>query len=157
MGRGEKAEISFATGVYYEADVTFLSEQFDYGFAEISADTMDKEDISALQAVSPAKIDASEMIVGEPLYIISGKEYPADAVLESFLVETEHFVENETLNKPQEMLLGQLTGEEELQLQSGMSGSGIYNEYGKLIGILSGGDGDREYMAVPVWNILTGL
>ncbi len=38
-------------------------------------------------------------------------------------------------------------------VDAGMSGSGVFDRKGELLGILAGGDGERGFAAVPVWRI----
>ena len=38
-------------------------------------------------------------------------------------------------------------------VDAGMSGSGVFDGSGKLLGILAGGDGESGFVAVPVWQI----
>lgn len=38
-------------------------------------------------------------------------------------------------------------------VDAGMSGSGVFDRQGKLLGILAGGDGESGFAAVPVWEI----
>ena len=38
-------------------------------------------------------------------------------------------------------------------IDAGMSGSGVFDGQGKLLGILAGGDGESGFAAVPVWEI----
>jgi len=151
------ARVSFVTGICYDAEVYFLSENYDYGLAVIKRKQMEPEDAEGIEQATYEAIQSSEMRIGEPLYILTSAEYPGDMVLESSLAEVESFVEIEQLYTPQNMMLGMLNGEEEHHVAAGMSGSGVYNERGALVGILSGGDGKREYMMVPIWNLLTGL
>lgn len=40
-------------------------------------------------------------------------------------------------------------------VDAGMSGSGVFDKSGKLLGILAGGDGESGFSAVPVWQIET--
>lgn len=42
-------------------------------------------------------------------------------------------------------------------IDAGMSGSGIFDGQGKLLGILAGGDGESGFAAVPVWEIVPFL
>lgn len=41
-------------------------------------------------------------------------------------------------------------------VDAGMSGSGVFDREGKLLGILAGGDGESGFAAVPVWQITAG-
>lgn len=157
MERGNTVDVSFASGVYYPAKVVFLSDDYDFALAEINKDEMDKEDLELLDAVSYESYSEEDMVVGETLFIISSKEYPADSVLESSLVETASYVETDMLYTSQYMMLGKLIGTETLSVEAGMSGSGVFNSKGDFVGIVAGGDGNKEYMMVPIWNILTGL
>lgn len=157
LERSDKAEVSFATGIYYEAKVNYLSDEYDFGMAVIDRAVMDEEDVEALSEVSYSIVSKEDLVVGEPLFILTSKEYPADDILEGALVETSSMVELEQLHASQEMILGRLPDTEEKNVQAGMSGSGVYDEDGMLLGILSGGNGEKEYMVVPLWNILTVL
>ena len=47
--------------------------------------------------------------------------------------------------------IGQDTG----TVDAGMSGSGVFDRQGKLLGVLVGGDGETGFAAVPVWEILS--
>lgn len=39
-------------------------------------------------------------------------------------------------------------------VDAGMSGSGVFDRQGRLLGILTGGDGKEGFAAVPVWNFM---
>lgn len=45
-------------------------------------------------------------------------------------------------------------GSDKGAVDAGMSGSGVFDENGKLLGILAGGDGESSFAAVPVWRII---
>ena len=38
------------------------------------------------------------------------------------------------------------------RIDAGMSGSGVFDRQGRLLGILAGGDGREGFAAVPVWK-----
>ena len=40
----------------------------------------------------------------------------------------------------------------EHMIDAGMSGSGVFDRQGRLLGILAGGDGREGFAAVPVWK-----
>lgn len=151
-------DIIFPTGVYYKATVEFLSEEYDYGFAVIPASEMDLEDISVLETAKPSKRTRGQMIKGEEVLAYGSSEYAASDTIWGYVVDTDVMANIPGLFAEQSMMVchGQIT--------PGMSGCGIFDESGALIGILSGGEKEQvehlsaedEYpvfVAVPIWHI----
>ena len=56
------------------------------------------------------------------------------------------------LNEDQEWSLIENGSEKTAKLEDGLSGSPVFEEHGRLVGILSGGN-DKTFVAVPVWHI----
>ena len=151
-------DIMFSTGVYYKATVEFLSDEYDYGFAVIPTSEMDSEDIDALETVKPSERTKEQMIKGEEILAYGSSEYVASDIVWGYVVDTDVMVNIPGLFTEQSMMVchGQIV--------PGMSGCGIFDESGTLIGILSAGEKEQlenlseedEYpifVVVPIWHI----
>lgn len=78
-----------------------------------------------------------------------------------YLIEAEGEIQFEGDGSAQALMLGGIVRErgadgtmsEPGPVDAGMSGSGVFDRQGKLLGILAGGDGESGFAAVPVWEI----
>lgn len=178
LENGDTCEILCYAGVYYEAKVDRLLEESDIGFAVFAADALGEDGVE-LKAVIPSAREKEKFVAGEELVIYGSMDSVAENFVEGYLIEAESAIQPEGYDSEQPLMLGgivrgepapekgsglggivrgepALEGGNDLQqgaVDAGMSGSGVFDKSGKLVGILAGGDGEDCFMAVPVWRI----
>ena len=113
--------------------VNKLSEDYDIGYAEIPIREMDREDVLSLKKVTRTSRTAEQMIKGEDVVIFGSMDYVAANYSQGYLMDTDVTVEIPSLFSAQSMMV--CYGE----IDAGMSGSGVFDEKGSLIGIVSAG------------------
>ena len=174
LEKDNTCDVIFFEGEFYRATVKELLEDYDIGFAEIPIREMDREDISSLKKITRSSRTAEQMIKGEDVVIFGSMDYVAANYSQGYLMDTDVTVEIPSLFSAQSMMVcyGEIDG--------GMSGSGVFDEKGSLIGIVSAGktsdwkihmeytvENDTEdntenntedmdspiFVAVPIWHI----
>lgn len=178
LKNGDTCEVLCHAGVYYEAKVDRISEECDIGFAVFPADAL-KEDGVRLTAAVPCTRGKEELVQGEELLVYGSMDFVAGDFVKGYLIEAECEMQIEGYEDTQPLLLGGIVretgqpsaeggtdagmpeggaGEPEPDSQgrgavdAGMSGCGVFDGDGKLLGILAGGDGESGFAAVPVWR-----
>lgn len=152
LKNGDTCEVLCHAGVYYEAKVDKISEDSDIGFAVFPADTL-QEDNVGLRAVMPSGRSAEEMVKGEEVLVYGSMDAVAGDFVEGYLIEPEGDMQIEGYEGAQPLLFGGIPRERGV-VDAGMSGCGVFDRSGELLGILAGGDGESMFAAVPVWRIL---
>ena len=159
LQNGETCRVLCHAGAYYEAKVERILENCDIGFAVFPADTL-KEDGVELTAVIPSERTAGELVQGEELLVYGSGENVAEDFVNGYLTEAERSVQIDGYPDAQPLLFGGIVREadpgsgDKGPVDAGMSGSGVFDRSGKLLGILAGGDGGSGFAAVPVWRIV---
>lgn len=160
LKNAETCEVLCYAGVYYEAKVDRILENCDVGFAMFPAKAL-KEDSVEIVSVTPCGRSKEELVQGEELMVYGSMDDVAGNFVKGYLLEAEREMQFEGYDSPQHLLLGGIvreSGEEDAGtkeglVDAGMSGSGVFDRQGKLLGILAGGDGEKGFAAVPVWRI----
>lgn len=125
----------------------YVSPNVDVAFLKISAQFLEGKEHTG-QAVGPreylpAGLDSAaynELLEADPLYIfgfLGGEQQTYEGQVLSCWIYMEDFGYH--------MLWGQAS-----EVKSGMSGSGVFDENGQLIGILCGGNGTDQVAVLPV-------
>lgn len=162
----DDCDVVFFHGVFYTARVEKVLEDCDIGFAVLDVSGMDREDLQKLRGADKAAfagktfVEKETLISGQDLAVYGSMDYAAGNFVKAYLLEAEEEVEMpEDSGKSLLMLCGIQTeqeaaaGKERGAVDAGMSGSGVFDRQGRLVGILSGGDGESFFAAVPVWQI----
>lgn len=178
LEKGDTCKVLCYAGVYYEAKVDRILEDCDIGFAVFPADVL-KEDGVELTAVIPSERTAAELVQGEELVVYGSMSSVAGDFVKGYLIEAESEMQIDGYSGAQALLIGGIVREkrtvpedggesfdadqavnedtglsQKSAVDAGMSGSGVFDENGKLLGILAGGDGESSFAAVPVWRII---
>lgn len=172
LRNGDTCEVLCHAGIYYEAKVKEIREDCDVGFAVIPARAL-REDEVELRAARPCERGKEELVPGEELAIYGSMDYAAGNFAKGYLIEAEREMQFEGYESAQPLLLGGIlrdpgeAGENEPEsgegglavpkrgaVDAGMSGCGVFDRQGRLLGILAGGDGEEGFAAVPVWRIV---
>jgi len=173
LEKAETCDVMVCQGITYQARVEKILEDCDIGFAVFSAETL-KEDQVELTAVLRSSRGAEELVRGEGLAVYGSMDCVAGNFVEGYLIAAETESKLPDYEKEQTLLIGGIrrevteigseetgietkeasTGGEEAPglIDSGMSGSGVFDKQGCLLGILTGGDGKDQFAAVPVWR-----
>lgn len=154
LKNGDICEVLCYAGIFYEARVDRILGDCDVGFAVFPADAL-REDGVELTAVAPSERAAKELVQGEELVVYGSMDGVAEDFVKGYLVEAESEIQINGYRNAQPLLLGGIVREVSQgdAVDAGMSGCGVFDRSGKLLGILAGGDGKSGFAAVPVWRI----
>lgn len=168
LENGETCEVLCYAGVYYDAKVDRILEDCDIGFAVFEAGALKRDGVELTKAV-PDERSGEELVQGEELIVYGSMDYVAGDFVKGYLIKAESEIQFEGYDSTQCFMLGGIiredgqertvTAEEDAAIaekglvDAGMSGSGVFDRQGKLLGILAGGDGESCFVAVPVWKI----
>lgn len=153
LKNGETCEVLCREGIYYVARVERVLENCDVGFAVIPAEML-KEDGVELREASPCGRGREELVQGEELAVYGSMDRVAGNFVKGYLIEAEEEMQFDGYESAQKLMLGGIV-QNAGTVDAGMSGSGVFDRQGKLLGILVGGDGETGFAAVPVWEILS--
>lgn len=161
LKNGDTCEVLCCAGVYYEAKVDSILEGCDIGFAVFPAQALREDGVELTAAVSGRK-NKEELVRGEELVVYGSMDSVAENFVKGYLIEAECEMQLEGYDGAQTMMLGGIVREGEQEdaalsekgmVDAGMSGSGVFDRAGSLLGIVTGGDGEEGFAAVPVWRI----
>lgn len=172
LKNAEVCDVICYAGIYYEAEVEKVLGDCDIGFATFPAKELVKDGIE-LRAVVPLSRKKEELIQGEELAVYGSMDYAAGNFVRGYLVEAEREMQLDGYGSTRALLLGGIPGgdmqdgdsgendgadaetqeRERGAIDAGMSGSGVFDRQGQLVGILAGGDGRYGFAAVPAWRI----
>lgn len=139
--REESGVIRFPEGYYAGARVLGNSESCDVGFLLVEREELGIGTLSGLRSVFADESIYACMQRGEAIFCLgAGREEEETVYQEAVLEDTDTYIE--TFGG--EMLYGRGFAKE------GMSGGGIFDGYGHLLGLLAGGTYQNEIAGVPV-------
>lgn len=183
LKNGETCEVLCYAGIYYEAKVDRILEDCDIGFAVFPVKALKEDGIELIEAV-PCERSKEELVQGEELVVYGSMYNVAGDFVNGYLIEAESKIQFEGYDSAQFLMLGGIVrdkgeesgnvpegGEADVRetgddgntvmpepetglVDAGMSGCGVFDRQGKLLGILAGGDGVSSFAAVPVWVIV---
>lgn len=139
--RDESGVIRFPKGYYAGARMLGSSESCDVGFLLVGREEIGISALSELRSVSVDESAYAGLKMGEPVFILgAGRNEEETIYQEAVLEDTDQYLE--TFDG--EMLYGHGFAKE------GMSGGGIFDGCGWLIGLLAGGTDQNEFAGVPI-------
>ncbi len=143
--REETGVIRFPEGYYAGARVLGTSESCDVGFLLVEKETLGLTALSGLRCAFVDEGLYAGLQRGEAVFVLgSGREADETIFQEAVLEDTARYIE--TFGG--EMLYGRGFARE------GMSGGGIFDCYGRLVGLLTGGTDQNEIAGVPVDQVV---
>lgn len=143
--REETGVVRFAQGYYANARMLGSSKNYDVGFLLVEKEEIGVQALCGLRSVvGNAGIDTGLLVEEEIFYLGAGREEDELIFQKGVLKETDQFIEN----FGKEMLYGQGFAKE------GMSGGGMFDGCGRLVGLLAGGTDRNEIAGVPVTQVL---
>lgn len=156
LKNGDTCEVLCCAGVYYEAKVDRVLEDCDIGFAVFPAQDLREDGVELTAAVCSGE-SKEELVRGEELVVYGSMDSVAEDFVKGYLIEAECEMQLEGYDGAKPMMLGGIireeTSSEKGAVDAGMSGSGVFDRQGNLLGIVAGGDGESGFAAVPVWRI----
>lgn len=139
--REESGIIRFPQGYYAGARVLGSSESCDAGFLLVEKEELGLSVVSGLRSVFADESIYAGLQKGEDIFCLgAGREEDETIFQEAVLEDTDRYIEA----FGGEMLYGRGFAKE------GMSGGGIFDGCGRLIGLLAGGTYQNEIAGVPV-------
>jgi hypothetical protein len=141
----ENSYITFFNGISCEGEVLGCSQTADIGYLLVSLGDMEEEDRKALRMVEKSLSAYESLQKNSSFFMIdiaSDRENPE--IYSGAVVEKEKYL----AEYGTEMLYGDGTA------VPGMSGSGLFDDYGHFIGVLSGATEHYELAAVPLTTVL---
>ena len=154
----ETCDVVFAKGFYYEGSVERLYEDHDLALITVERADMDSEDLETVKPIE-ALASQDELEMGDRLYLYGSAAYPGSHYYGAQLLDVEIEVPEMgdsflvgMLNEDQEWSLIENGSEKTAKLEDGLSGSPVFEEHGRLVGILAGGN-EKTFVAVQVWHI----
>lgn len=138
--------VSFFDGS--SCDATKVSEyqsKYDLSFLKVDKKNLDNSTKDVCQRVSYDKEIYLEMKPGDDLFIMGFSDYPTGNLSIGTIGNKSIYIEE----FDSEMLW--VYGE----VIPGMSGSGVFDKYGNLIGIVCGGNNEKETVALSILQILS--
>lgn len=153
LRNGETCEVLCHAGIYYEARVERILDNCDVGFAVIPMEML-SGDGTELAEVSPCGRSGEELTQGEELAVYGSMDRAAGNFVKGYLIEAEKEMQFDGYESAQKLMLCGIV-QDTGTVDAGMSGCGVFDRQGKLLGVLVGGDGETGFAAVPVWEILS--
>jgi len=139
--REDSGVIRFPQGYYAGARVLGSSKDCDVGFLRVDREEIGLQALSELRSVFAGEGVFSEMRQGQEIFCLgAGREEEETIFQDAVLEDTDRYIE--TFGG--EMLYGRGFARE------GMSGGGMFDGCGRLIGLLTGGTYRNEIAGVPV-------
>lgn len=139
--RDESGVVRFPKGYYAGARVLGSSERCDVGFLLVDREEIGLSALSALRCVYTDESAYAGLRMGEPVFILGADRNEEETIYqEAVLEDKDRYLEE----FDGEMLYGHGFAKE------GMSGGGIFDGCGRLIGLLTGGTDQNEFAGVPV-------
>ena len=137
--------IHFPKGYFVSARVLGVSETYDVGFLMVDRETFDYETLAALRHVSADEMAYEKLTPGDVMFSVgAGIALGAPEYYEGTVEDTWQYIED----FENHMLYGHGYA------RSGMSGGGVFDGYGHLIGMITGGKQRNEIAAVPLPSLM---
>lgn len=144
--REEVGVIWFPQGFYANAQVLGSAQDCDVGFLKVENSELGIETLLTLRNVTVDEMVCQTLSAGDEAFCLGADEAAEETVYqEAVVAETERYIDT--------------FGGEMLYLhgfaKEGMSGGGIFDGYGHLIGLLAGGTWKNEVAGVPADQVLS--
>lgn len=140
----DKLKVRLIDGQQIDCGEYQLAEAADLALLEITLEEIPRESRNAYQAAVMEE-DSANLQTGDLIAVMGSRTAVAAQVHEGVVTEPWIYVED----YGQHMLLLQV------QVTPGMSGGGVFDRKGQLLGIVSGANEEGEAVAVPVSILLT--
>lgn len=142
--REDVGVVWFPQGFYVSAQAVGSAQDCDVGFLKVDNSELDIETLLTLRDVFVDEEASRTLSAGDAAFCLGADRAAETVFQEAVVAETEKYID--------------IFGGEMLYLhgfaKEGMSGGGIFDGYGHLIGLLAGGTWQNEVAAVPADQVL---
>ncbi len=141
----EESYLYFPQGHYMDAEIIGVSDEYDVGFLAVENDEFTYRELEQLRSV-PLHLSVYEQLSqGEEIFCVgAGPEMGEVLCYEAQLEDPERYIADFDAY----MLYGHGFA------RAGMSGGGIFDGYGNLIGMVTGGTLQNEIAGVPLTDLM---
>ncbi len=136
--------VMFQDGISAQADVMGCSDKYDMGFLRVKFSDLGDYTVDSCQNVRYNETEFGNLEPGDDLFILGSADYPAGNLFYGIIGSPSVYMEDFGT----EMLWAYC------EVKPGMSGSGVFDQDGCLIGIVCGGNEEKEAAVLPLDKIL---
>lgn len=136
--------VVFQDGIRAEAEVIGYSEKYDVGFLRVKLADLGYYTAERYRCVRYNETEFEKLEPGDDLFILGSADYPAGNLFFGIIGNCSVYMEDFGT----EMLWAYC------EVKPGMSGSGVFDKDGRLIGIVCGGNEEKEAAVLPLDKIL---
>ncbi len=137
-------EVVFWDGIRTHGEIVKVSEIYDIGFVRVDISQMGYYTIDRYRQVRYDVEIFDGLNPGDDIFVVGSADYPAGNLYYGTIGNKSIYMDIfET-----EMLWAYC------EVKAGMSGSGVFDRYGNLIGIVCGGNDEKEAAVLPIGKIL---
>lgn len=138
-------EVVFWDGIRTHGEILGVSEEYDLGFVKVNLQEMGYYTIDRYYQVRYDVDTFKELLPGDDLFILGSADYPAGNLYYGTIGNKSIYMDIfET-----EMLWAYC------EVKAGMSGGGVFDRFGNLIGIVCAGNDEKEAAVLPIERILS--
>ncbi|MDR2044444.1 MAG: serine protease [Clostridium sp.] len=141
--------LELADGSMAQSRAVWVSDGADLGFVWLEMEELSIESRETLRYAATDKETFERLAEGEEICVIGSRDGVAVNVWRGELVDPWIYTED----FGQYMMWGKIEEQRDRDEMSGMSGSGVFDTQGYLIGILCGGNEKNEVVVLP-WSII---
>ncbi len=136
--------VMFQDGKSAQADVIGCSDKYDMGFLRVKFSDLGDYTVDSCRNVRYNETEFGNLGPGDDLFILGSADYPAGNLFYGIIGSPSVYMEDFGT----EMLWAYC------EVKPGMSGSGVFDQDGCLIGIVCGGNEEKEAAVLPLDKIL---
>lgn len=141
----EDSYLYFPQGYYMDAELVGVSDEYDVGFLAVDNGQFAYRELEQLRSVSVHLPVYEQLVQGEEIFCVgAGPEVGELLFYEAQLEETRRYIADFDAY----MLYGYGFA------RTGMSGGGIFDGYGNLIGMVTGGTLQNEIAGIPLTDLV---
>ena len=141
----ENSVILFFNGRVEKGEKLGAAAQIDAGFLTVDTSLFSYEELLQMRSVRPVVLAWEQVEAGTEFFLIDMvSDVYAPKCYEGTVLEKLGHIEEWN----EDMMLGAAYG------RPGMSGSGVFDDYGNYIGMLTGGTGENQIASLPVNKVI---
>lgn len=137
-------EVIFSDGIRAYCEITGVSDEYDLGFVKVSLADMGYYTLDRYLQIRYDTDIYNSLIPGDDIFIVGSADYPAGNLYYGTIGNKSIYMD--IFNT--EMLWAYC------EVKEGMSGSGVFDRYGNLIGIVCAGNDQKEAAVLTIDKIL---
>lgn len=144
LTESQELTVTFFDGIEGRGEAVFLSEAFDMGILEVKLQDMGYFTAESYRYAYWEPAAMEELLLGDELFILGSADYPAGNLSYGTVGNLSVYMEEFDT----QMLWAYC------EVKAGMSGAGVFDHRGRLIGIVCGGNEWKEAAVLTLDNIL---